>query len=105
MAETNNTRLARIEEKLDRLADAMISIARAEEKLLSMEEKYNNQFQRMNKFSEKLDRIETQVQDNASTVKMINKLFWVAVVSVAGSIAAQLWMQEKHNEQYYEKVD
>lgn len=92
MAETNNTRLARIEEKLDRLADAMISIARAEEKLLSMEEKYNNQFQRMNKFSEKLDRIETQVQDNASTVKMINKLFWVAVVSVAGSIAAQLWM-------------
>jgi hypothetical protein len=92
MADTNNTRLARIEEKLDRLADAMISIARAEEKLVNMEEKYNNQFERMNRFSEKLDRIEMQVQDNAATVNMINKLFWVAIISVAGAIAAQLWM-------------
>jgi len=87
-----DVRLARIEEKLDRLADAMISIARAEEKLLSMEEKYNNQFDRMNRFSEKLDRIEAQVQDNAATVNLINKLFWVAVVSIAGAIAAQVWM-------------
>jgi len=87
-----DVRLARIEEKLDRLADAMISIARAEEKLLAMEEKYNNQFDRMNRFSEKLDRIEAQVQDNAATVNLINKLFWVAVVSIAGAIAAQVWM-------------
>ena len=92
MPDTNNSRLARIEEKLDRLADAMISIARAEEKLLSMEEKYSNQFERMNRFSEKLDRIEMQVNDNAATVKLINKLFWVAVVSIAGAIAAQVWM-------------
>tara|TARA_R110000796_G_scaffold8008_1_gene26861 strand:+ start:1285 stop:1563 length:279 start_codon:yes stop_codon:yes gene_type:complete len=92
MADTNNSRLARIEEKLDRLADAMISIARAEEKLSAMEEKYTNQFERLNRFSEKLDRIEAQVQDNASTVSMINKLFWVAIVSIAGAIAAQLWM-------------
>lgn len=92
MPETNNSRLARIEEKLDRLADAMISIARAEEKLLSMEEKHSHQFERMNRFSEKLDRIEAQVNDNAATVKLINKLFWVAVVSIAGAIAAQVWM-------------
>lgn len=92
MPDSNNARLARIEEKLDRLADAMISIARAEEKLVNMEEKYNNQFDRMNRLSEKLDRIEAQVQDNAGTVSMINKLFWVAIVAVSGAIAAQIWM-------------
>ena len=92
MPESNNARLARIEEKLDRLADAMISLARAEEKLVNMEDKYNNQFARMNKFSEKLDRIEAQVLDNAATVNMINKLFWVAIVAVSGAIAAQIWM-------------
>lgn len=90
--ESQTARLERIEDKLDKLADAMISIARAEEKLVNMEEKYNNQFERMNRFSEKLDRIEVQVQDNAATVSMINKLFWVAIVSIAGSIAAQMWM-------------
>ena len=92
MPESNDARLARIEEKLDRLADAMISLARAEEKLVNMEDKYNNQFARMNKFSEKLDRIESQVLDNAATVTMINKLFWVAIVAVSGAIAAQIWM-------------
>lgn len=92
MPESNDARLARIEEKLDRLADAMISLARAEEKLVNMEDKYNNQFARMNKFSEKLDRIESQVLENASTVNMINKLFWVAIVAVSGAIAAQIWM-------------
>tara|TARA_R110001606_G_scaffold193624_2_gene341333 strand:- start:379 stop:657 length:279 start_codon:yes stop_codon:yes gene_type:complete len=92
MPESNDARLARIEEKLDRLADAMISLARAEEKLVNMEDKYNNQFARMNKFSEKLDRIETQVLDNAATVNMINKLFWVAIVAVSGAITAQIWM-------------
>jgi hypothetical protein len=92
MPDTNNSRLARIEEKLDRLADAMISIARAEEKLVNMEEKSNTQFERMNRFSEKLDRIEMQVNDNAGTVNMINKLFWVAIVAVSGAIAAQIWM-------------
>jgi hypothetical protein len=90
--EASAVRLARIEQKLDKLADAMISIARAEEKLVNMEEKYNNQFERMNRFSEKLDRIEAQVQDNAGTVNMINKLFWVAIVAIAGAIAAQMWM-------------
>ena len=86
MPESNDARLARIEEKLDRLADAMISLARAEEKLVNMEDKYNNQF------AEKLDRIEAQVLDNAATVNMINKLFWVAIVAVSGAIAAQIWM-------------
>jgi hypothetical protein len=33
----NNVRLDRIEEKIDRMADAMISIARAEEKILAIE--------------------------------------------------------------------
>jgi hypothetical protein len=46
----------------------------------------------MNHFSKKLDSIEEQVRDNANTVSIINKLFWVAVVAISGSIAAQMWM-------------
>ena len=89
---TTNARLDRIEEKLDALTEAMISLARAEEKILSIKDDQNNMYDRMNRFSEKLDSIEKQVQENAQTVKVINKLFWVAVIAVAGSIAAQMWM-------------
>ena len=89
---TTNARLDRIEEKLDNLTEAMVSLARAEEKIIGIKEDQTNMYDRMNRFSEKLDNIERQVQDNAQTVKVINKLFWVAVIAVAGSIAAQMWM-------------
>ena len=92
MADTTSTRLDRIETKLDTLADAMIALARTEEKLVALKEDQSNMFNRMNHFSQKLDSIELQVKDNANTVSIINKLFWVAVVAISGSIAAQMWM-------------
>ena len=85
-------RLDKIEEKIDRLADAMVSIARAEEKLAQMETQQSAHYDRMNRFSQKLDDIEVQVRDNAATVNLINKLFWVAIVAVSGAVAAQIWM-------------
>ena len=90
--EVSSTRLDRIENKIDKLADAMVSVARAEEKLVSMEQKYSAQYDRMNKFSEKLDELERIVTTNAATVNTINKLFWVAIISMAGAIATNILM-------------
>ena len=85
-------RLDRIEAKIDKLSDAMITIARAEEKLVNMEQKYSAQYDRMNKFSAKLDDLERLVTQNATTVNTINKLFWVAIISMAGAIATNILM-------------
>lgn len=90
MADDN--RLDRIEQKIDKLSEAMITVARAEEKLISMEQKYAAQYDRMNKFSEKLDELERIVTQNAATVNTINKLFWVAIISMAGAIATNILM-------------
>ena len=92
MAETTNTRLDRIEEKLDKLADAMISLARAEEKIGNLQDDHNKQYDRINKLSAKLDEVERIVLENHRTVCFIHKLFWVALVAAAGSIAANIWM-------------
>jgi predicted nuclease with TOPRIM domain len=92
MADTNDARLDRIENKLDQLAEAMIAMARYEEKLSGLKEDHDRAFERMNRLSQKLDEIQAKVDDNAHTVQIINKLFWVAVVAVSGSIAAQVWM-------------
>lgn len=92
MADTNDARLDRIENKLDQLAEAMIAMARYEEKLSGLKEDHDRAFERMNRLSQKLDEIQAKVDDNAHTVRVINKLFWVAVVAVSGSIAAQVWM-------------
>lgn len=92
MAETTNTRLTRIEEKLDKLADAMISLARAEEKIESLQEDHNKQYDRINKLSMKIDDIERIVLDNQRSVQFMHKLFWVVVVAAAGAIATNIWM-------------
>ena len=92
IAEGTTKRLDRIEEKLDKLGEALVAIARFEEKMDAYNEYRINSWERMNKFSEKLDRIEDTVGDNARTINVINKLFWIAIVAAVGAIAAQIWM-------------
>ena len=84
--ETQADRLNRIEEKLDRLTDAMVAMARAEEKIISLQEDQNNMYERMNRHSEKLDTIQKTVDDNHRTICIINRVFWVTLVAVIGSI-------------------
>jgi hypothetical protein len=92
VTESQITRLDRIEEKLDKLGEAMVSIARAEEKLIAMEQKHAAQYERMNRFSEKLDNIEKIVQQNSQTVDLYNKVVGAAVLTAIGAWASQYFM-------------
>jgi len=90
--ETQNSRLDRIEEKIDKLSDAMISLARAEEKLIAIEKNNHANYDRMNRFSQKLDSIEDKVNDNARTIDVIKKTFWLVLGSVFVGLASQYFM-------------
>ena len=87
-----NKRLDRIEEKLDQMSEVLIALARFEEKMDAYNDYRNKSWERMNKFSAKLDTIEKMCDDNARTVHTINKLFWVAIVAIGSAITAQIWM-------------
>ena len=75
----HDSRLDRIEQKIDDLSQAMISLARAEEKLTSIEKNNFAHYERMNRFSRKLDNLEKIVDDNARTVSIITRFFWIFV--------------------------
>jgi hypothetical protein len=92
MADVNETRLNRIEDKIDKLADAMVLIARTDEKLISMEQKYAAQYDRMNRFSQKLDDIEKLVETNNHTVMLINKIVGAFAIAAIGAWATQFFM-------------
>ena len=85
-------RLGPIELKLDKLADAMVAMARAEEKLDALKNEHDKMYERVNRLSTKLDDVESGVNENSNTVKVINKLFWVAIIAASGAIAANIWM-------------
>ena len=90
--ETNESWLDRIESKIDKLADAMISLARAEEKIIALQDDHENMRERMNNLSVKLDEIQKAVDDNSRTVSIINKIVYAAVVAAVGAYVAHMWM-------------
>ena len=90
--ETNESRLDRIESKIDKLADAMISLARAEEKIIALQDDHDNMRESLNKLSIKLDEIQKAVDDNARTVGIINKVVYAAMVAAVGAYVAHMWM-------------
>lgn len=92
MPDNTEARLERIEDKMDKMADALISLARFEEKMEAYNKYREDSWQRMNKFSEKLDTIEKKCDENANTVGVINKLFWIFTAVAASAVAAQIWM-------------
>lgn len=89
-AANEEARLDRIESKIDKLSDAVVAIARAEEKLANLQTDQFKMYDRMNRLSEKLDGIEHSVVKNESAVRLINFLLGTIVVAVAGAVAT-MW--------------
>jgi len=71
-------RLGRIEGKLDKLADAVVALARMEERMVTL-------FNRMNKYEEKQDELEEKVGEislrvstDGQTLRFAERVFWIA---------------------------
>mgnify|MGYP000539338411 CR=1 FL=1 len=88
MKESNNQddRLNRIEGKIDKLSDAMISLARAEERQIAFEQKQANLYDRFLKLVDRVEDTEKLTRENAHTINILNRITYVVVVALVGSI-------------------
>jgi hypothetical protein len=86
--QTQFERLDRIEEKIDRMAEAIVALARAEEKIHTLTSFSKQQSEQIQNIINRIDRVEIIVNTNANTIGIINKLFWMML---AGFIAAITW--------------
>lgn len=91
--DTQTDRLDRIEIKLDKLSEAVVSLARAEEKIISMEKFMHQQMDQILEMGKRLEGVEQRVTTNASTINIINKLFWIVMAAAATAITTMLVMQ------------
>ncbi len=80
-------RLDRIEGKLDKLSEAVISIARAEEKIATLTSFSKQQSEMIQHLTIRIDKLEEAVISNSSTVNIINKVFWIIIAASATAIA------------------
>ena len=85
---TNADRLDRIEEKIDKMSDAIVSIARAEEKISGLESLTVDLHRKITDLEERLRKVEDITNQASSEIKVINKVFWIAVTTlITGGIA------------------
>jgi len=86
-------RFDRLETKIDKLSDAMISLARTEEKIIAMETDRSNLIERLNRHSEKIDDLNDEVKENTRITSNITKVTWVIVTAVtAGAVKMLFFM-------------
>lgn len=88
--EMSEDRLTRIETKLDQLAEAMISMARMEEKMITL-------FKRMDKYDENQGKIDTRLQlvekSNIQTNTLgyiVDKAVWIVLGAAAAFVIKHL---------------
>lgn len=90
---TDKMRLDRIESKIDKMTEAVIALARAEEKIVNLDKSTQILLKRMVDQDERLWAVETAQRDNTSTVKTIKSLVWTTISALITTAAgAILWL-------------
>jgi len=77
IADMSEDRLQRIEEKLDKLADVIVGMARVEEKIADLELRRSESHERLNRMSQKMDKIDSEVVSMRERMNVMTKIMWV----------------------------
>lgn len=83
---SDDIRLQRIEEKLDKLADVVVGMARVEEKIIDLETRRAEGHERLNRMSAKLDDVDAHVISMRERMNVVSKVMWVMSAGVITAI-------------------
>ena len=81
---TQAERMDRIEQKIDKLSEVLVQMARVEERLLNQEDDHKHLRKDSSDLSDKVSEMEKVVQKNQITVNIINKISWIIITGVVG---------------------
>jgi uncharacterized protein (DUF342 family) len=84
-------RLSRIEEKIDKLSDAIVQLARVEEKIADLEVRREEQHERLNNLSKKIDSIDTHVTTLVEKVNVMQRVGWIVLGVFVTGVSAQFF--------------
>lgn len=81
-----DSRLERIEEKLDKLSDTVSDLARIEERMLSVFKRLDRHEKRLDDQEDDLKNLSNSVLLNSKTSSSIERLFWVIITATASVV-------------------
>ena len=83
-----NPRLSRIEAKLDKLADAVISLARMEERMATLFNRMSKYDDKQDELEDRVDEISVKVSTNGTTLRFAERIFWI---SASAAVSYLFW--------------
>ena len=86
IADMSEERLQRIEDKVDKLADVVVGMARVEEKIQDLETRRAEGHERLNKMSKKLDDVDAHVISMRERMNVISKVMWLIGAGVVTAL-------------------
>lgn len=92
MTKDEANRLDRIEEKIDKLSEAIISLARAEEKIHNLEDTVGRALEKLSVTDERIRAVESKSDENERKLSAFAKFFWVMVTAVAAAVTGSITM-------------
>jgi vacuolar-type H+-ATPase subunit E/Vma4 len=80
----SDQRLSRMEDKLDKLSEAIISMARMEERLVSVDKRMDKVDDVFKKFDDRMDDIERQAIARGQKIAFAERFFWMILTGAVG---------------------
>ena len=80
----SDERLFRMEDKLDKLSEAVVEMARMEERLLTIFKRLENMAAAYKKNDDRVDEIEKQALIREQKIAFAERLFWMVVTGAVG---------------------
>jgi len=84
----DDQRLNRIETKLDKLAEAVVSLARMEERMITLFNRMGKYEERQDSLEARVDDVETDIVKNGTTLRFAERVFWVVITA---AISTGFW--------------
>ena len=67
---------------LQRIGDSVVSLARAEEKLSSIDITVKSTLSKLEAIEERVRVVEQETHDNTNTVMLVNRVFWTILTTI-----------------------
>ena len=85
-----SNRLDKLDSKIDKLSEAIVAIARIEERVTTVLKQNDRFILRMDRLENRVETVEQKAIVNSKGINMFERLFWIGVSAIASIIVYNL---------------
>lgn len=87
---SDDARLERIEKKLDQMSEAIIAMARMEERMITLFKRMDTLDQEQSHHGRRITLVENKVGSNGQSLRFAERVFWIVVTAAVAYAFTQM---------------